>query len=974
MTERMTRTERGPVLQQRLMCRLLIMLVAPALVAASRPTPSRLFGRIRENSPAGTAVDGVELPTGPVSCSDEDVAAALTGIHAADFRLFWSQRNHLSLLSNKRLDREFITKYELRVALSCLRTPAVVEVEVAVLASEAAQRRKSRSLTAEPIYSVTVAGHARAGELVFTVPDHRFEHRRFELTSQTGQPVQVEPNTGRVLLTRSLSEPADIVVKVLKIPGDEWYVCRLSLSVGSPTPPQWTMFPSPYLAVASPDAVPGTVVYRLSSRQPEGRPGSVQFLLLDGGMGCFEVDHRTGEIRTTGLPLMSNMEYLLRVMVEDGLGQRGPEARVSVLAGPRPPQFTECPATVIVPENTEPAECVARFRAVSFQNRALSYVLVDPGDVFVLQKETGSLCLSGSVDYESSGNMFTLRVQVWEADTGLSNECEVTLSVTDVNDCTPEFSYPIYTHSSLPENVAVGVSLLQVVARDCDSGVNSQISYFLEDKHFLISSDGVISPAHRLDLEQDGGFYTFVVIAVDAGSPPRTGSASVRIRVSSSSNSSDESERAYVPLLSSSSLGTLSPDNRPVLSEDASPAVLDDGGGVSHTVSGNRDDSLYRQTVIPDFSFGPSSVVHLRLTDGSDHTKVQLQLRTRSTSGTLLSVRSKGTNESIALQISEGFLVALLDVGDGHHVLQLPGQRVDVGQWIRVDLSRRDNLFVVGVELSGGMQEAESSLGSGPWLRLDTVAIGGGPESDFQGCLRDVRLNGIQLPLDGRNTDQVVVLEQRGVTLGCTSDACRSHTCPAPMTCVDLWRKHQCRCPAGQLTVFRESGQRRCVPSPCGTASCQNGGTCLVESPDSFKCQCADGFRGRQCQLGQVKGHAATLSPSSILLVSMSLLVFFALLVAVTVWNQKGSRNKFRQRATLQHAAEQLSCGDVPVDLDGRETTGTQCSAEAVGEASCIVSSSAHHPSLLPHHQPASESDESDQLENVSLSSVWCHN
>lgn len=54
-------------------------------------------------------------------------------------------------------------------------------------------------------------------------------------------------------------------------------------------------------------------------------------------------------------------------------------------------------------------------------------------------------------------------------------------------------------------------------------------------------------------------------------------------------------------------------------------------------------------------------------------------------------------------------------------------------------------------------------------------------------------MDGQLLPLDGRSLDQVVVLERRGVTTGCGSEACRAQPCRRPLRCVDLWRKHQCR-------------------------------------------------------------------------------------------------------------------------------------------------------------------------------------
>lgn len=76
-----------------------------------------------------------------------------------------------------------------------------------------------------------------------------------------------------------------------------------------------------------------------------------------------------------------------------------------------------------------------------------------------------------------------------------------------------------------------------VLARDCDSGINSEISYFVPSSDFSITSGGVVSPARRLDYERPNHIYEFLVVAVDAGTPPRTGTASIRIRVA---NTNDE--------------------------------------------------------------------------------------------------------------------------------------------------------------------------------------------------------------------------------------------------------------------------------------------------------------------------------------------------------------------------------------------------------------------------------------------------
>lgn len=64
------------------------------------------------------------------------------------------------------------------------------------------------------------------------------------------------------------------------------------------------------------------------------------------------MDRRSGEIRTTGRPLTPSKEYLLRVQAADEHGRKGASATVAVLAGYRPPQFTNATYSLNVAENT----------------------------------------------------------------------------------------------------------------------------------------------------------------------------------------------------------------------------------------------------------------------------------------------------------------------------------------------------------------------------------------------------------------------------------------------------------------------------------------------------------------------------------------------------------------------------------------------------------------------------------------------
>lgn len=67
--------------------------------------------------------------------------------------------------------------------------------------------------------------------------------------------------------------------------GPEWYLVRVELTVTDVNDniPEWVMVPAPYLAVVSPDATAGALVYKLHAEDgDEGNNGEVEYFLSDG--------------------------------------------------------------------------------------------------------------------------------------------------------------------------------------------------------------------------------------------------------------------------------------------------------------------------------------------------------------------------------------------------------------------------------------------------------------------------------------------------------------------------------------------------------------------------------------------------------------------------------------------------------------------------------------------------------------------
>lgn len=84
-----------------------------------------------------------------------------------------------------------------------------------------------------------------------------------------------------------------------------------------------------------------------------------------------------------------------------------------------------------------------------------------------------------------------------------------------------------------------------MLATDCDSGLNAELTYYTLSSDFSISPHGTIFPAGRLDYERPNHLYEFVVMAVDGGEEPHSGTATVRVRMA---NINDEAPEFSQPV------------------------------------------------------------------------------------------------------------------------------------------------------------------------------------------------------------------------------------------------------------------------------------------------------------------------------------------------------------------------------------------------------------------------------------------
>ncbi|KAM6952867.1 uncharacterized protein PEZ65_015747 [Lycodopsis pacificus] len=121
----------------------------------------------------------------------------------------------------------------------------------------------------------------------------------------------------------------------------------------------------------------------------------------------------------------------------------------------------------------------------------------------------------------------------------LTSRKHINVKVSDVNDNPPKFDQSEYS-KTVPENNSPGFSVFTLSASDADWGQNARVSYFLEEKEIngaavsslvsVNSESGVIHAVRSFDYEQIK-WFEFNVTARDAGSPPLSSVATVRIIV-----------------------------------------------------------------------------------------------------------------------------------------------------------------------------------------------------------------------------------------------------------------------------------------------------------------------------------------------------------------------------------------------------------------------------------------------------------
>ncbi|XP_035016819.2 protocadherin gamma-A12 isoform X13 [Hippoglossus stenolepis] len=315
-----------------------------------------------------------------------------------------------------------------------------------------------------------------------------------------------------------------------------------------------------YKASLPENSPPDTVVINVSATDAdEGVNGDVTYdfgHLTDDDVNVFSIDHKTGEIRVTGVIDFETRSYFeMRVEAKDGLGLTS-YAKVMIDVtdvNDNAPVIYLKSLTNPIPENVSPGAEVGIINVQdrdSENNRQVRCSIQQnvPFKLVPSIKNYYSLVTTGQLDRELVSDYNITITATDEGSPPLSSSKTVQLSVADINDNPPVFEEQSYS-AYVTENNKPGSTLCSVTARDPDWRQNGTVVYSLlsgevngasVSSYVSVNGDtGVIHAVRSFDYEQFRSFKVHVM-ARDNGSPPLSSNVTVSVFISDVNDNSPQ--------------------------------------------------------------------------------------------------------------------------------------------------------------------------------------------------------------------------------------------------------------------------------------------------------------------------------------------------------------------------------------------------------------------------------------------------
>lgn len=435
------------------------------------------------------------------------------------------------------------SRYEIKVRVSDGRFAAVATVKIHVkenkesklkFTRESYKARVRENLSEEKTLAVIAAVGTQVNEPLFYKilnPDSRFK------ISQTSGVI----STTGIPFDREAQDTFDIVVEVTREGNSEDRAHVLVTVTVEDVNDNKPMFVNlPYHALVQVDAEEGQVIRQVTAVDKDSGANADLRYLLKNHQEHFQINPSGAISLKKKFDADSlNTDFVVVVMATDN-GEVALSAEVEVpitVVNKAMPVFEKPFYSIEIPENIQLHTPVLHVQANDSEGPRIVYTISegDPFKQFSIDFNTGVIHVIQHLDFETHP-AYKLNVRATDSLTGAHSEVFVDIILEDVNDNAPKFLSTAY-YANISEASVIGTFVLQVDAKDSDTGNNQEVFFQLVEEKgknsnvFTIGRDtGVISTAQPLDHEETQQ-HKLRVRVLDGGVPSLSSDVVVTIDV-----------------------------------------------------------------------------------------------------------------------------------------------------------------------------------------------------------------------------------------------------------------------------------------------------------------------------------------------------------------------------------------------------------------------------------------------------------
>ncbi|XP_013386073.1 uncharacterized protein LOC106155684 isoform X2 [Lingula anatina] len=404
--------------------------------------------------------------------------------------------------------------------------------------------------------SVNVSEAAPAGTVIHTASvadsgNSNVTYRMMAVVGANASNFNVNAETGEITISSALDRESTELITLTVVAvddGDQPKTGQLLIDVHvldvNDNAPVFT--PLRFSAAIETDAPVNSSVLQLTASDLDvGANGEVTYGIVNPD-GHFQVGAETGIIYTASALSTSSSPYVFQcyaVDKGDPPNRVVETAEVTVEVVPvnrHAPTFNSDRFNFSVAEEESSGTEVGNVAATDIDTWQTIHYSLDPSQSvpFRVNRTTGAIRTTEVLDFErvNSYQFTVIAEDNGSPPTGFkSAEAIVSVVLIDVNDNPPVFEKSEYSITVL-ENAPSGTAVLRTSVTDIDSGDNGQLLYFilygatLSFNVTLEESTAVLRTTGPLDRETKA-LYNITIVAVDAGTPRRSGSVKVEVTV-----------------------------------------------------------------------------------------------------------------------------------------------------------------------------------------------------------------------------------------------------------------------------------------------------------------------------------------------------------------------------------------------------------------------------------------------------------